>query len=132
LQFLKGFIKYCRFVAVIKYIIGGNEMVEHLTTENFEKEVINSDVPVVIDFYADWCGPCQMMAPVFESLDKGYEGKVKFLKLDTQAQGHIAAQFGVQSIPTLAVIRDGKVIGSSVGFMDEDSLKQKLNSILEK
>lgn len=105
-------------------------MVEHLTAENFEGEVMNSDVPVVIDFYADWCGPCQMMAPVFESLSEQYGGKVKFLKLDTQAEGHLAAQFGVQSIPTLAVMRDGKVIGSSVGFMDEDSLKQKIDSIL--
>lgn len=105
-------------------------MVEHVTSENFQKEVIESDVPVVIDFYADWCGPCQMMAPVFESLSKQYEGKVKFLKLDTQEQGQLAMQFGVQSIPTLAVLREGKVIGRSIGFMDEDSLKEKINSIL--
>ncbi len=106
-------------------------MVEYLTSENFQSEVIESGLPVVIDFYADWCGPCQMMAPVFESLSKQYEGEVKFLKLDTQAEGQIAMQFGVQSIPTLAVLRDGKLVGRSVGFMDEDSLKNKIDSILK-
>ena len=107
-------------------------MVEHITSANFEKEVLNSDVPVAIDFYADWCGPCKMMAPVFESLSEKLKGKVKFLKLDTEAEGRIAMQFGVQSIPTLVIVKDGKEIGRSIGYMDEDSLSERFDNILNK
>lgn len=106
-------------------------MVEHLTSENFEKEILNSDLPVVVDFYADWCMPCRMMAPVFESLSGEFEGKVKFLKLDTQAESQIAAGAGVQSIPTLIFMKGGKAVGKSVGFVDEDSLKDKIKSVFE-
>jgi thioredoxin 1 len=106
-------------------------MVKNLTSENFEEEVINSDLPVVVDFYADWCGPCQMMAPVFDKLSKNFEGKIKFLKLDTQSEQDIAASAGVQSIPTLVFMKDGRAVGNSVGFMDEDSLKEKIGSVFK-
>ncbi len=105
-------------------------MVELLTRENFDEEVMNSKVPVVIDFYADWCMPCRMMAPVFESLSKEFEGKVKFLKLDTQAQNQIAGAFRVQSIPTLSFVKDGKEVDRSVGLLDEDSLRDVLKKLL--
>ena len=105
-------------------------MVEHLTSEKFEEEVLNSKIPVVIDFYADWCMPCRMMAPVFENLSLKLKGKMKFLKLNTEEEGELAMQFGVQSIPMLAIIKDGKVVGKSVGYMDEDSLKDKLEQFL--
>lgn len=104
-------------------------MVEHLTSENFESEILKSDMPVVVDFYADWCMPCKMMAPVFEDVSKEFEGKVKFLKLDTQAESRIASEAGVQSIPTLIFMRDGRAIGKAVGFSDEDSLKEKIKSV---
>lgn len=104
-------------------------MVKHLTSENFEDELIKSELPVVVDFYADWCGPCQMMAPVFEDLSKQFEGKVKFLKLDTQSESRIAAEAGVQSIPTLIFMKDGKAVGKSIGFAGEDALKEKINSV---
>jgi len=104
-------------------------MVEHLTSENFEEKILKSDLPVVVDFYADWCGPCQMMAPVFEKLSSEFEGKVKFLKLDTQAESQIAAGAGVQSIPTLIFMKDGKAIGKSIGFVDEDALREKIGSV---
>ena len=107
-------------------------MVEHLTLEKFEEEVLKSEIPVVIDFYADWCMPCKMMAPVFESLSKKNSGKIKFMKLNTEEEGQLAMQFGVQSIPTFVVMRGGKVIGKSVGYMDEDSLKERLDEILKK
>jgi thioredoxin 1 len=126
---LKGFIKNCQFVAVIK--LRENKMVEHLTTENFEKEILKSDLPVVVDFYADWCMPCKMMAPIFEKLSKEFEGKVKFLKLDTQAESSIASDAEVRSIPTLIFMKDGKAIGKTVGMLDEDALREKINSVFE-
>lgn len=105
-------------------------MVEHLTSKNFEEQILKSDIPIVVDFYADWCMPCRMMAPVFEKLSKEFEGKIKFLKLDTQAESQIAGGAGVQSIPTLIFMRDGRAVGKSVGFIDEDALRDKLNSII--
>jgi thioredoxin 1 len=107
-------------------------MVKNLTSENFKEEILESEIPVVVDFYADWCMPCRMMAPVFESLSKEFEGKVKFLKLDTQAENRIASEAGVQSIPTLIFMKDGKSVGKVVGFSDEDSLKEKIKSLLKK
>lgn len=103
---------------------------EHVTLENFEQEVVKSDLPVVIDFYADWCGPCKMMAPVFESLGKEFEGKMKFLKLDTQSDEALAMKFGVQGIPTLVFMKDGKEIGRHVGYASEEMLKQKVEEVL--
>jgi thioredoxin 1 len=127
LQFLKEFINNCYFITVIKLEI---KMVEHLTSKNFEEQILKSDIPIVVDFYADWCMPCKMMAPVFEKLSKEFEGKIKFLKLNTQAESQIAGGAGVQSIPTLIFMRDGRAVGKSVGFIDEDALRDKLNSII--
>jgi thioredoxin len=104
---------------------------KHVTLENFEEEVVKSDVPVVIDFYADWCGPCKMMAPVFESLSKKFEGKMKFLKLDTQSDEVLAMKFGVQGIPTLVFLKDGKEIGRHVGYASEDMLQNKVEEVLK-
>ena len=106
-------------------------MVKHLTSENFEEEIVKENLPTVVDFYADWCGPCQMMAPVFEDLSKEFEGKVKFLKLDTQSEGRIAADAGVQSIPTLIFMNKGKAVGKSIGFLDEDSLRNKIKTLFK-
>jgi thioredoxin len=106
--------------------------VKNLTLENFENEVVNSKLPVVIDFYADWCGPCQMMKPVFEKLSSEFEGKLNFLKVDTQAEEGLAMKFQVQGIPMLSVLKGGEQIGKLVGFMSEDQLRNKLNELLEK
>ncbi len=105
--------------------------VKNLTLESFESDVVNSKLPVVIDFYADWCGPCQMMKPVFEKLSSEFEGKLNFLKVDTQAEEGLAMKFGVQGIPMLSVMKDGDQIGKLVGFMGEDQLRDKLNEILK-
>jgi thioredoxin len=105
--------------------------VKNLTLENYEEEVVNSEIPVLIDFSADWCGPCQMMKPVFEELSSEYKGKVKFMKLDTQAEEGLAMKFRIQGIPTLVVMKEDKEIHRFVGFMGRDQLKMQVDHVLE-
>lgn len=102
----------------------------YLTQKNFDKEVKESKTPVVIDFYADWCGPCRMMAPVFEELSEDYQGKVKFMKLDTENETDLAQNFEVMGIPTLLVINKGKEVGRIVGFAPKDMLRHKIDNIV--
>jgi thioredoxin 1 len=101
-----------------------------ITKENFEKEVKQSDIPVILDFFAGWCGPCQMLAPVFEKVSKGYEGKIKFAKVDTEEQPDLASEFEVRSIPCLIVFKDGKESDRIVGFQGEEALKQKVDELI--
>jgi len=103
----------------------------HITIENFDQEVAQAETPVILDFYADWCAPCQMMSPVFESLSEEYEGKLKFAKVDTQDQEMLAIRFGVQGIPNLVILNKGDVIGRIVGFAGESQLRTKIDSILD-
>jgi thioredoxin 1 len=106
--------------------------VKNLTLSNFEEEIVNSELPIIIDFFADWCAPCQMMKPVFAKLSEEYEGKLKFMKLDTQSEEGLAIKFGIQGIPALVLIKDQKEIGRIVGFMGEDQLRMKIDEILNK
>ena len=85
------------------------------TTANFEEEVLKSEIPVLVDFYADWCGPCQMMAPVIEQLAGEYEGRVKIGKLNVDENPDIAVQYKVMSIPTMIIFRNGEVFSKEVG-----------------
>lgn len=100
------------------------------TDGNFENEVMNSDVPVLVDFYADWCGPCKMMAPVIEQLSTEYQGKAKIGKLDVDQNGMTAQKYRVMSIPTMLIIKNGQVVDTVVGAVPKQQLEAKIKSFL--
>ena len=87
-----------------------------LTSDNFETEVIASDIPVLVDFWAPWCGPCKMLGPVISELAEEYEGKVKVGKVNVDEEDELAAQYGIQSIPTVLLFKGGEVVEQSLGF----------------
>lgn len=86
-----------------------------ITRENFENEVMKSNIPVLIDFWAPWCGPCRMMGPIIEQLAEEYEGKAKVGKVNVDEEGELSQAFGVMSIPTIVLVKDGKVVRQAVG-----------------
>ncbi|MCK9487636.1 MAG: thioredoxin [Dehalococcoidia bacterium] len=100
------------------------------TDATFESDVLKSDVPVLVDFWAPWCGPCRMVAPVVEELANDYDGKVKFVKLNTDDNPKVASQFGIRSIPTLLIFKDGEVAGQVVGFRPKSDLARHLDAAL--
>ncbi len=100
------------------------------TSENFENEVVKSDIPVLIDFYADWCGPCKMMAPVVEKLAAEYDGRVKVGKVNVDDEQELAAQFRVMSIPYFLILKNGETVDKAVGAQSQESLEEKLNKVL--
>lgn len=106
-------------------------MEHRFTTENFEEEVLKSDIPVLVDFYADWCGPCKMMAPVVEKMAEEFEGRIKVGKLNTDDEMQIAQQYRISSIPTFMVFQEGKVTESWLGAMSAAEFQSKLEQVLK-
>ncbi|MCR5417257.1 MAG: thioredoxin [Pseudobutyrivibrio sp.] len=100
------------------------------TKDNFDSEVLNSDKPVLIDFYADWCMPCKMMGPAVSKIAEAYDGQAKVGKINVDQQPELAGQFGVRSIPFFAVIKNGKVVASEVGAMPQQALEGMLKKAL--
>ena len=105
-------------------------MVLELTDKTFPTE-IKSSTPILIDFWAEWCGPCKMLAPVLEEVSKEFTGKLKFAKLDTEAYPRIAMEQEITGIPCLIIFKDGKEIDRIIGFSPKPILKQKIEKVLE-
>lgn len=100
-----------------------------LNSENFEKTVLSSDKPVLIDFWATWCGPCRMQAPIIEELSNELSGSAVIAKLDVDENPELAAQFSVMSIPTLVIIHNGKVVGRKTGVTSKEALLSMLDGV---
>jgi thioredoxin 1 len=96
----------------------------------FQADVVDSDLPVLVDFWAPWCGPCRMVAPIVEELAEEYEGKVKFVKLNTDENPQVAGKYGIRSIPTLLVFKGGQPVGQIVGFRPKSDLEKRLQEVL--
>ncbi len=106
-------------------------MVElHLTQSNWEDEVLNSDIPVLVDFWAPWCGPCRMVAPVVSEIAEEYQGKLKVGKLNTDEEPEIAVRYGIMSIPTLMIFKNGEVADQIIGAVPKEYLIEKLEQVL--
>lgn len=102
----------------------------HVDDENFAAEVVNSPLPVVVDFWAEWCAPCRILAPTFKALAAEYEGRVRFAKLDTEEAPRTAARYGIMSIPTMLFFVDGRVVDQAVGALPAAAIRQKVDRVL--
>ncbi|MCI0707319.1 MAG: thioredoxin [Ignavibacteriae bacterium] len=98
----------------------------HITDDTFKKEVVESNTLTLVDFWAEWCGPCRLIAPILDELSAEYKGEVKFTKLDVDENPSTAMAFSVRSIPTLIVFRNGKPVNRIIGYMPKDELKRRI------
>jgi thioredoxin 1 len=104
-----------------------SENIKHITDASFESDVLKADRPVLVDFWAEWCGPCKMIAPILEEIAKEYDGKLQIAKMDVDANQAVPSKFGIRGIPTLILFKNGVAAAQKVGAMD----KGKLASFIE-
>jgi len=102
----------------------------HLTSENFDAEVLSSDIPVLVDFWASWCGPCKMVAPGIDQLAEEFSGKAKVCKVDIDQCGELALKYGVMSIPTIMIFKNGEIVSKSTGAAAKSYYADMLNQAL--
>ena len=101
-----------------------------LTDDNFSQEVLSADTPVLVDFWAAWCGPCRMVAPIVEELSKEYAGKAKICKLDVDDAQKTAGEYGIRSIPAMLIFKDGKVADQVIGAVPKTQITEKLDATI--
>ena len=105
-------------------------MVLEVNDSNFDETVINSDKTVIVDFWAEWCGPCRMVAPIIEEISNEFEGKVIVAKCDVDSSPGVAAKFGIRNIPTILFFKDGKIADKQVGAVPKGNFVTKLNALI--
>jgi thioredoxin 1 len=101
-----------------------------VTDASFEQDVLKSDVPVLVDFWAPWCGPCRMVAPIVDEIAKEYEGKIRVFKLNTDENPNVASQYGIRSIPTLMLFKGGQKVDTVVGAVPKNTLSSTISKYL--
>ena len=101
----------------------------NLTLENFDQEVLKSSVPILVDFWAEWCGPCKMLAPILDELAQEYEGRVRIGKLNIDDHQDLAVRYGIRSIPTLLLFQNGEVADQMVGLRSKNDLKERFDRV---
>lgn len=108
----------------MKYTVEGNDF-------NFENEVLNSEVPVLVDFWAPWCGPCKMVAPIIDEIAQEYQGKLKVVKLNTDDNQNIAVKYRIRSIPTLGIFNNGQIVDGVIGAVPKNMIENKLKPFIQ-
>ena len=103
-----------------------SDAIVHISDDSFEEDVLQSEVPVLVDYWAEWCGPCKMIAPVVDELSDEFDGKIKFTKLNVDFNPQTSAKYGVRSIPTLLIFKDGAPVDQVVGAVPKAVLQQRL------
>ncbi|WP_341474990.1 thioredoxin TrxA [Candidatus Seongchinamella marina] len=107
-----------------------SDQIVHVSDATFDAEVLNSDIPVLVDFWAEWCGPCKMIAPVLDEIAVEYEGKLKIAKVDVDANPEIAPKFGIRGIPTLIVFKGGNAEATKVGALSKTQLTEFIQEVV--
>lgn len=106
------------------------DTVREITDATFETDALNSDVPVLVDFWAPWCGPCRMVAPIVAELSDEYAGKMSFYKMNTDENPQVPSKYGIRSIPSLLIFKKGELAGTIVGYRPKNDLKKRIDEVI--